>query len=54
MDRRLLFCLLPGCFQPYQDLPVLDFSEVSYDVPGLETSPSENASASSSRTGRVT
>ena len=38
MDRRLIFCVLPGCFQPYQDLPVLDFSEMSFDQPGLETS----------------
>jgi len=38
MDRRLIFCILPGCFQPYQDLPVLDFSEMSFDRPGLEAS----------------
>ena len=38
MDRRLLFLVLPGCFQPIQDLPKLDFSEMAYDHPGLETS----------------
>jgi hypothetical protein len=37
MDRRLLLFVLPGCFQPYQDLPKLDFSEVSFDQPGLDT-----------------
>ena len=36
MDRRLLL-VLPGCFQPYQDLPDLDFSEMSFERPGLES-----------------
>jgi len=38
MDRRLLFLVLPGCFQPIQDLPKLDFTEMAYDRPGLESS----------------
>ena len=37
MDRRLLLLVLPGCFQPYQDLPDLDFSEMSFERPGLES-----------------
>lgn len=38
MDRRLFLLVLPGCFQPYQDLPALDFGEMSFDQPGLESS----------------
>jgi hypothetical protein len=38
MNCRLIFFVLPGCFQPYQDLPALDFSEINFEQPGLETS----------------
>jgi hypothetical protein len=38
MDRRLFLLVLPGCFQPYQDLPKLDFAEMTFDRPGLESS----------------
>ena len=38
MDRRLLLLVLPGCFHPYQDMPALDFTEMVFDRPGLETS----------------
>jgi hypothetical protein len=37
MDRRFIFLVLPGCFQPIQDLPKLDFSEMAYERPGLDS-----------------